>query len=111
MANPIGRGGSGFLGFGIRVATSTRRIVAGDGSALLCVGRSQAFLRGLLGGDNPDMLLRAVVYRARQSSVRIARRGWSRQPRHRPLCKARRNRGIFGGSCEAIAGAAIIAWS
>jgi hypothetical protein len=38
-------------------------MVARDSSALLRVGRSRASLWALLGGDNPDMLLRAVVDR------------------------------------------------
>lgn len=45
-------------------------MAAGDGGALLRISRSRASLYVLLGVDNPDMLLRAVVDRARQSLVK-----------------------------------------
>lgn len=45
-------------------------MAARNGSALLRVSRSRASLLVLLGGDNPDMLLRAIVDRVRQLLVK-----------------------------------------
>lgn len=51
-------------------------MAARNGSALLRVSRSRASLLVLLGGDNPDMLLRAIVDRVRQLLVKsLARAG------------------------------------